>query len=94
MDFSTLLQRRIYQLCDEQNITINRLATLSELNASGIDKIVKGKTENPSFVTLFSLARGFNMTIADFLNFDELNAGQLKDVRKYKKEQLQKHTQE
>lgn len=73
MDYADLYVRRIRKLCSERKIAINRLATMSNLNQSTIDNIVRGLTKNPSAKTLHKIALGFGMTLAEFLDFDELN---------------------
>ena len=37
------------------------------------DNIVRGLTKNPRVKTLHKIALAFNMTLAEFLDFDELN---------------------
>lgn len=37
------------------------------------DNIVRGLTKNPRVKTLHKIAPAFNMTLAEFLDFDELN---------------------
>lgn len=61
------------QICKEQNITLNRLATISGLTQSTLDNISKGHTKNPSLRTIHRLAVGLNMTVAEFLDFDLMN---------------------
>lgn len=43
------------------------------LNQSTIDNIVRGVTRNPRIQTLHHIAIGLNMTLAEFLDFEELN---------------------
>lgn len=73
MEYSDIYVRRIRKLCDEQHIAINKLATISDVRQSTLDNIVRGITKNPGIKTLHKIALAFNMTIAEFLDFDELN---------------------
>ena len=73
MEYSDLYVRRIRQLCKERGIAINKLATMSGINQSNIDNIVRGLTKNPRVMTLHKIAIAFNMTVAEFLDFKELN---------------------
>ena len=73
MEYSDLYVRRIRQLCKERGIAINKLATMSGINQSTIDNIVRGLTKNPRVMTLHKIAIAFNMTVAEFLDFKELN---------------------
>ena len=73
MEYSELYVRRIRQLCKERGIAIKKLATMSGINQSTIDNIVRGLTRNPRVMTLHKIAIAFNMTVAEFLDFKELN---------------------
>ena len=73
MDYSELYIRRIRSLCKERGIAINRLATMSGVKQSTLDNIVRGLTKNPRVMTLHKIAIAFNMTLAEFLDFPELN---------------------
>jgi len=73
MDYSTLYVKRIRELCKQRRIAINKLATMSGVKQSTLDNIVRGNTKNPRVKTLHKLAIAFNMTLAEFLDFAELN---------------------
>ena len=73
MEYSEIYVRRIRKLCKERGIAINKLATMSDVKQSTLDNIVRGLTKNPRVRTLHKLALAFNMTLAEFLNYDELN---------------------
>ncbi len=73
MDYSELYVKRIRELCKQRRIAINKLATMSDVKQSTLDNIVQGNTKNPRVKTLHKLAIAFNMTLAEFLNFNELN---------------------
>lgn len=73
MEYSSIYVRRIRQLCKERGIAINKLAVMSDVKQSTLDNIVRGITKNPRVKTLHKLAIAFNMTLAEFLDFQELN---------------------
>lgn len=73
MKYSELYIQRIRSLCAERRIAINKLAAMSGVSQSTIDNIVRGVTENPRIKTLHKIALAFNMTISEFLDFQELN---------------------
>lgn len=73
MDYSDIYVRRIRTLCEKRGIAINKLATMSGVSQSTLDNIVRGITQNPGVMTIHKLAIAFNMTLAEFLDFDELN---------------------
>ena len=73
MDYSEVYVKRIRSLCKERGLAINKLATMSDVKQSALDNIVRGLTKNPRVRTLHKVALAFNMTLAEFLDFDELN---------------------
>lgn len=74
MDYSDIYVRRIRQLCASRGISINRLATMSDVKQSTLDNIMRGLTKNPGVKTLHKVALAFSMTLAEFLDFSELNS--------------------
>lgn len=73
MDYSEIYIKRIRSLCKQRGIAINKLANMSDVKQSTLDNIVRGITKNPRVKTLHKLAIAFNMTLSEFLDFDELN---------------------
>ena len=73
MEYSELYVKRIKYLCQKRKISINKLSVMSNVKQSTLDNIIRGLTKNPRVKTLHKLAIAFNMTLAEFLNFDELN---------------------
>ena len=73
MDYSALYVMRIRQLCKQRGIAINKLATMSDVKQSTLDNIVRGLTKNPRVKTLHKIAIAFNMTLAEFLDYQALN---------------------
>ena len=73
MEYSNIYVRRIRRLCKERGFAINMLAKRAGINQSTIDNIVRGLTKDPRVSTLHKIALAFNMTLAEFLDFKELN---------------------
>ena len=73
MEYSDIYVNRIRSLCKHRGIAINKLATMSGVNQSTLDNIVRGITKDPRAKTLHKIAIAFNMTLAEFLDFNELN---------------------
>ena len=73
MEYSNIYIKRIRKLCKERGIAINKLAVMSDVKQSTLDNIVRGITKNPGVKTLHKIALAFNMTLSEFLDFDELN---------------------
>lgn len=79
MEYSDIYVKRIRKLCRQRGIAINKLATMSNVKQSTLDNIVRGITKNLRVKTLHKLAIAFNMTLAEFLDFDELNEYSFED---------------
>ena len=79
MNYSEIYVKRIRTLCKQRGIAINKLANMSDVKQSTLDNIVRGLTKNPRVMTLHKLALAFNMTLAEFLDFDELNEYSFED---------------
>lgn len=73
MGYSQVIIMRISTLCTKRGIAYNKLAKMSGLNQSTIDNIVRGITKDPRISTLHHIATGLNMTLAEFLDFKEMN---------------------
>ena len=80
MEYSEVYVKRIKSLCKQRGIAINKLATMSGVNQSTLDNIVRGITKDPRVKTLHKVAIAFNMTLAEFLDFDELNDYSFEDA--------------
>ena len=65
------ITKRIFDLCDEKKININKLATLSGLQAGTIRGITYGKSKNVGTRTLLDICEALDITIFDFFN-DEI----------------------
>ena len=70
MEYYELYIQRIRELCRQRGISINKLASMSNVKQSTLDNIVRGVTKNPRVKTLHKLALAFNMTVAEFLDFE------------------------
>ena len=79
MEYADIYVQRIRKLCKERGIAINKLATMSDVKQSTLDNIVQGNTKNPRVKTLHKIALAFNMTLSDFLDFNELNEYSFED---------------
>ncbi len=74
MNTVSAVRDRILQLCNERNITINRLAALSALPPSSIKNILYGKSQNPKLLTIKMICDGLGITLQDFFNTPTFNA--------------------
>lgn len=71
MDTYTTVKNRILFLCEEKNITINKLAYESAVAPSTIKNILYGKSKNPGIVTLKMLCDGMGISLTEFFDTPE-----------------------
>ena len=74
MDTVLAIRDRILRLCDERNISINKLANLSAVPPSSLKNILYGKSQNPKIVTIKMLCDGLNITLGEFFSTPEFDA--------------------
>lgn len=62
--------KRIESLCQEQHISMNRLAYISGVAPSTVKNIIYGNSENTGVVTIAKLCNGLELSVQDFFNDD------------------------
>ena len=70
MNISEAVAKRILELCEQNNITVNKLSTISGVTQSTVNDIVNHKARNIGIVTIKKLCDGLDMTITDFFDTD------------------------
>lgn len=80
MTIGDVIVERIDQLCKKKKITINKLATLSNVPQSTLKNIMLGDTKSPNITTLYKIASTFNMTLSEFLDIPALNDDVLEEI--------------
>ena len=63
--------KRIYELCEERNITPNALSYLAGISQSTVKSIHIGESKNPGIVTLKKICDGLDITIVDFFDTED-----------------------
>ena len=74
MDTITAIKKRIFHLCDERDISINKLATISALPPSSIKNILYGRSVDPKILTIKKMCDGLGITLGDFFSTPEFDA--------------------
>lgn len=64
------VQKRILELCDQKDLTVNALATSSGLPPSTLKNIIYGVSKNPGVVTIKIICDGLDITLSDFFDSD------------------------
>ena len=57
---------RIVEICNERDITVNKLAIMSGVTQSTLNNIVSGRNNSVTLSTLKKLCDGLEITIKDF----------------------------
>lgn len=70
MTIGTAVQKRILELCDEYNITVNRLAAISGITQSTLNNIVSGRNKSTTVSTIQKICDGLKITIDVFFDHD------------------------
>ncbi|MEA5014611.1 MAG: helix-turn-helix transcriptional regulator [Candidatus Limiplasma sp.] len=68
MTISEAVVRRIYELCDERHITINKISNIAGITQSTVSDIVNGATSNTGIATIKKLCDGFEISVRAFFN--------------------------
>ena len=71
MDTITAIKERILHLCNERDISINKLATLSALPPSSVKNILYGRSVDPKILTIKKICDGLEITLAEFFDSPE-----------------------
>ena len=73
MNTTDAVRDRILHLCEERDMTINRLATVSALPPSSIKNILYGKSRTPKLLTIQLICDGLGITLGQFFTAPEFD---------------------
>ena len=66
MTVGEAVRRRILTLCEERNITINRLSILSGITQSTLNNIISGRNHTTTVATIKKVCDGLSITVDEF----------------------------
>ena len=75
MNISQATIKRILELCNERNLTVNALSNISGVTQSTVNDIVNGTTYNAGIATIKKLCDGLEISVREFFDseqFDDL----------------------
>ncbi len=78
MNLQEAIKYRILNLCNDRNITINKLAMLSGVSQSTVNSLIDGTSLNPKMLTILRICLGLDMKLKDF--FDDKIFSDLDDI--------------
>ena len=59
---------RINNICNERNISMNKLASISCLTQSTVQHLVDGRSKNPKLLTIVRICDGLEIPLKEFFN--------------------------
>ena len=68
------VRQRIINLCNERNITINKLGIICGVTQSTLNNIINTGSNNPTVATIAKVCDGLGITVREFFD-DELFEG-------------------
>ncbi len=68
MNVGEAVKLRILNLCEKQNISINRLSILSGVTQSTVNNIVSGRNNSTTIATIKKLCDGLDITLEEFFS--------------------------
>ncbi len=74
MTFQEAVSKRIFDLCELHDITLNKLAEVSNIPPSTLQNITRCRNINPSALVIYKLCITLNITIKDFFSSDLFNS--------------------
>lgn len=70
MTIGEAVRFRILQLCEERNLSVNKLSSISGVTQSTVNNIISGRNHGTTVSTLQKLCDGLGITIQDFFQSD------------------------
>lgn len=68
MTVGTAVKHRILQLCDEQDLSINKLCNISGVTQSTVNNLISGRNESMTISTIKKLYDGLEITLEEFFH--------------------------
>lgn len=68
MTVGEAVQQRIVELCQQRNISFNRLSSMSGITHSALNNIISGRNNSATVSTIQKLCDGLGITIVDFFD--------------------------
>ena len=70
MTIGEAVRFRILELCEEKNITVNRLSTICGITQSTLNNITSGRNQSTTVATVKKICDGLEISIVDFFSSD------------------------
>ena len=73
--------KRLWELMDKRNLSMNRLAHISAVPSSTVKNIFNGNSKNTGIVTLKLLCDGLGISIAEFFDTETFRNLDLEEIK-------------
>ena len=70
LNIGEAVKLRIMELCNQYDITVNKLATISGVTQSTLNNIVSGRNNSTNISTIKKLCDGLEIDVQEFFNSD------------------------
>ena len=70
MRISEAISKKLNKICNERNISVNKLASMSCLTQSTVEHLINGDSKNPKLLTIIRICDGLDMEIYEFFADD------------------------
>ncbi len=64
---------KLKKICNERNITPNKLASICFLTQSTVQNLITEKYNNPKLLTIIRICEGLNIQVKEFFDDDIFN---------------------
>lgn len=68
MTIGSAVRQRVIELCNERNITVNKLSTMSGITQSTLNNIISGRNNSTTVSTIQKICDGLEISIIEFFN--------------------------
>lgn len=68
MKISQAVSQKILKICQEKDISINKLATICCVTQSTVQSLIQEKSENPKIATISKICDGLGITLDEFFD--------------------------
>lgn len=73
MSLKEAFRNRIFDLCNKNNISINKLSTICGMTQSTLNSIINTGSNDPKLSTIKKICDGLEITLAQFFDTPEFN---------------------
>ena len=68
MTVNEATRQRIFQLCEERNLSVNKMCTMSGITQSTINNIVNKRNKSTTISTIKKICDGLEITLEEFFD--------------------------